>query len=170
MRIPKIDMRKIDRTRKALYVRNSDFLIRNLPPDVDPRVGEGLFSHLPYRKGDVIVAFVGVVMSREEYDEDAERNGRGGYCVQLRGNSVLQSYDTRWSGECLASCANSASRCINVTTGKNAVNNCKLSVGNYNIVKLVCQSNYILPHTELAYNYNDEFVYPNPLLLPQVTA
>jgi hypothetical protein len=166
LRIPRVDMRALDRTRLALYVRNSDFLMRNLGIDVDPRVGEGLFSHLPYHRGDVIVAFVGVVIPRAEYDEDAERNGRGGYCVQLNHDMVLQSYDTRWSGECVASCANSARGCMNVTTGKNAVNNCKLSVSNNNIVKLVCHLNYISPHTELAYNYHDEFVYPNPLPLP----
>jgi len=166
MRIPKVDMRNIDRTRRALYVRNSDFLMRNLQEGVDPRIGEGLFSHLSYRKGDVIVAFVGVEMTRHAYDENAARNGRGGYCVQLKQNMVLQTYDMRWSSECVASCANSARRCINVTTGTNAVNNCKLTVGNNNSVKLVCHHNYISPHTELAYDYHNEFVYPNPLPLP----
>ena len=144
-------------------VRNSDFLRLHLRDGDDPTIGEGLFSHYAYRRNNVIAEFHGVLMTREAYDEDAALNGRGGYCVELRLGQVLQTYDSRWNGDCLASCANSATRCTNVSTGRNAINNCRLSVSHTsNTVKLVCDSDYIAPHTELAYNYGPDFMYPAP--------
>jgi hypothetical protein len=80
MRIPRVDMRNTDRTRGALYVRKSDFLLKDVEAHIDPRIGEGLFSHYGYCRGDIVAKFVGVVMAREDYDEDARSNNTGGYC------------------------------------------------------------------------------------------
>jgi hypothetical protein len=167
MRIPKVNMRNYERTRHALYVRKSDFMLRNVAEGIDRRIGEGLFSHYGYKKNDVIAVFHGTLLSRAEYDVEAQENGRGGYCIHIRQDAVLQTYDQRLSGECVASCANSARGCFNLTTGLNAVNNCRLSVNVINnTVKLVCNINNIFPHTELAYDYGADFVYPQPLPLP----
>lgn len=165
MRIPKVDMRLLERTRYALYVRNSDLLLQGLPQDVDPRIGEGLFSHYGYSKGDVIAEFVGDVMTRAEYDDDAERNAAGGYCVALPRGNVLQCYHARWHGDCISSLANCANNCLNVTTGLSAINNCKITVSNRNVVKLVSNREYIRPHTELLWDYGRDFEYPLPLPL-----
>ena len=75
MRIPKHDMRRTDVTRCALYSRHSDFLLRDVADNESPTIGNGLFSHLPYIKGDVIAQFFGVIMSREDYDEEAAGEG-----------------------------------------------------------------------------------------------
>jgi hypothetical protein len=163
MRIPKIDMRNYDRTRQALYVRNSNLLLRNVADDTDPTIGEGLFSHLAYERFDVIAHFVGVVMSRADYDEQASHDGTGGYCISLSGNRVLQCYAARWNSECLASCANSATNCVNVLYNAKAKNNCKIIVNNKDEVKLVCNITFIPSHTELLWDYGDEFQYPVPL-------
>lgn len=166
MRIPKIDMRNYDRTRHALYVRNSNLLLKNIPDDLDPRVGEGLFSHLAYEKGDVVAQFVGEIMSRADYDAQALRDGTGGYCIALPRGRVLQSYEARWNKDCLASCANCASNCVNVLYNDNAVNNCKITVNSKDEVKLVSDKAYIPAHTELLWDYGGDFVYPRPLHLP----
>ena len=78
MRIPKLDMRRTDVTRFALYSRHSDLLLRDVADNESPTIGNGLFSHLAYYKGDVIAQFHGTIMSREEYDEEAAAQGRGG--------------------------------------------------------------------------------------------
>ena len=108
MRIPKHDMRRTDVTRCALYSRHSDFLLRDVADNESPTIGNGLFSHLPYIKGDVIAQFFGVIMSREDYDEEAAALGRGGCCIQLTRGRVLQCYESCINGDCLASLANSA--------------------------------------------------------------
>ena len=165
MRIPRIDMRRSDVTRYALYSRHSDLLLKYVQAHESPTIGRGLFSHLGYSKGDVIAEFQGVIMTREEYDDDAAANGSGGYCVALNHGRVLQCFTSCMNGECLASLANCARGCINVTTNQNAVFNCKTTVNNNDVVKLVCNREYISPHTELAHDYGEDFLYPHPLPL-----
>lgn len=167
MRVPKVDMTKTERTRYALYVRKSDFMLNDVPDGEDPRLGEGLFSHYGYRRGECIAVFEGVIMERDVYDDDALLNGTGGYSVALSHNRVLQSFHARWNGDCIASCANCANNCMNMTTGVAAVNNCRISVNNRtDSVKLLCNRDYIPPHTELAWDYGGDFQYPPRLPLP----
>ena len=96
MRIPKVDMRNVARTRYALYTRPSD-LRRNVPVGTDPTVGEGLFSHYGYHRGDKITIFVGVIMTAEEYEADVLATNSAGYCVRLSRNRVLQSHYARFN-------------------------------------------------------------------------
>ena len=58
--------------------------------------------------------------------------------------------------------ANAATGCMNVTTGKRAINNCKLVVNNRHEAKLVCKQRNIPPHTELAWNYDNDYIFPHP--------
>lgn len=163
MRIPKIDMRRTDVTRHALYVRHSDFMLHGVGEHESPTIGNGLFSHFGYYKGDVIAEFHGVIMERQAYEEEAAAHGRGGYCISLNRGRVLQCYHSCLNGDCLASFANCANGCVNVTTNANAVNNCKITISNTDVVKFVYHREYIPPHTELAHDYGPDFIYPVPL-------
>jgi len=162
MRIPKVDMRNMERTRHALYARNSD-LSRAVLPGYDPTVGEGLFSHYAYHKGDVIAQFQGVVMTRDEYDTDVMENATGGYSITLTRQRVLQSYHARFNGDCIASLANSATHCLNTSTGLPAINNCKITRNNNDVIKLICDRQYIAPHTELCWDYGGDYQFPPPV-------
>ena len=162
-------MTNIETAGYCLYVKKSDFMSTTSGTSI----GNGLFSHLPYKEGNVIAEFVGRVIGRDEFDVEEEA-GKGGYCLKLPNKHirdeagvitatysgrVLQCYDTRLSGACVASVTNCAYKCTNVTTNKAAVNNCKIKI-HRDSIKLVCDKMYILPHTELAWNYGDEYIYP----------
>ena len=170
MRIPKFDMTDIESVGYCLYVKKSDFLSTTSGMSI----GSGLFSHLPYKEDNVIAQFVGRIIDREEFDAEEEA-GKGGYCVRLPNKHVrdeegvithtysgrvLQCYDTRQSGACVASVTNSAYKCTNVTTNRPAINNCKIKI-HRDTIKLVCDRVYIMPHTELAWDYGNEYVYPS---------
>jgi hypothetical protein len=123
----------------------------------------------------VIAVFRGVIISATELDVETEQ-GRGGYAILLRNKAVrneageiierlidrrLQCYDHRHDGRCLGSVANSAYNCIDVTTGRNAVNNCRIHVNERtDVVTLRCYNSFISAHTELAWNYEDDYVFP----------
>ena len=67
-----------------------------------PSAGQGAFltRSVP---GGLICRFVGEKISYDAYAEDEDKQG---YAVALRDGSILQCYDARFRGECLASLAN----------------------------------------------------------------
>jgi hypothetical protein len=171
MRIPKMNKKQAVNTRKGLYVKTSNFVTSSGKESI----GQGLFSNLNFKKGDAIAVFRGVIISATELDVETEQ-GRGGYAILLRNKAVrneageiierlidrrLQCYDHRHDGRCLGSVANSAYNCIDVTTGRNAVNNCRIHVNERtDFVTLRCYNSFISAHTELAWNYEDDYVFP----------
>ena len=67
-----------------------------------PSAGQGAFLTRSVKRG-LIYRFVGDIISYETYEKDEDKQG---YAVALRDGSILQCYDTRFSGDCLASLAN----------------------------------------------------------------
>ena len=80
----------------------------NIEPLIVPKqssilsAGQGAFLTRSVPRG-LIYRFVGDIISYEEYAEDKENQG---YAVALRDGRILQCYDARFRGECLASLAN----------------------------------------------------------------
>ena len=131
MRIPKINMTDRDRTYGALYCKNSDFRWMTQRDEERQLIGEGLFSHLQYTRGDTIAVFKGQVMSVADYDAQCNANPHmAGYGVALNNGMRMQCYHVRFNGTCKASVANCAKECVNISTGRNAINNCRLVVNN----------------------------------------
>jgi hypothetical protein len=69
-------------------------------------VGKGLFARSIYEAGDEIVHYRGDIITIQKYRE-REKEGRGGYCIQITNDTVLDCYNCMLRGECLASFANS---------------------------------------------------------------
>jgi hypothetical protein len=141
-------------------VKNSDFISLT---NSNVSIGKGLFSHVKFSKGDIVAIFHGDIMSEEEYNDLEVTKGRGGYAIKIlrdpitKIERVLNCYYKRLDGTCLASAANNGRNCINITTGKPAINNCRLLVNCKDEVKLICNIHKIAPHTEIAWAYGREY-------------
>ena len=76
----------------------------------------------------------------EQYNQ-LKVNRNKHYGLQIKEGWILDCFDNAISGKCIASMANDATNCINITTNKRAVNNCRVSLkhsANVTTVTLVC--------------------------------
>ena len=164
-----------------MQVRPSNLRKQSSRGQYDTPIGEGLFSKLAYRYNDVIAVYTGTWRSpyevrrlADEVDEIPQR--RLAYCLHWSSTEWLDCYDEARTGSCIASKANDARLCKDVTTYPNyslAKNNCR-------IVKFLRKSdgskffrlkagpllpwdrkppaNYVLPaDTELLASYSDSY-------------
>lgn len=97
-------------------------------------IGEGLFSRISYKDNNIIVNFVGDVISRADYEVEC-KDGRGGYAIHINEGLVLNCYHKFKANECLASYANSPEECYVGKTNVEAKANAKLKVNTQNRTK-----------------------------------
>lgn len=162
----KLERNKARRVNNVFYKAPS-FLRTN---NGEHKVGLGLFSCIGYAPGNRLIKFIGIVRTREEYTA-REEAGKGGYCLHLSNDSVLDCYDTR--DVCYASHANNASNCHTLQASfQDAVagvdglwaaqNNCKLRVDRTTTpatVWLVATA-VIPPHREILFPYGPLYRFP----------
>jgi hypothetical protein len=147
-----------DHTYDSLYIKHSDLvLVHEGRKRTDIDMGSGLFCSMllpSTRKGIKLVEFKGSLISRSEM-ERRDRNGLGGYVVSTL-TGLLDCYGHAKNGTCKASMANSALNCFNVSEGRSAANNCRLSNG-----ALWTIANIAIPaNRELLWAYNAGYRYP----------
>ena len=107
-----------------------------------------MFSRLQYTQGDVVATFKGEQITHEERLR-REDVGRGGYCVYLNRDFVLDCYENNKNGTCMASVANSTRQCYDTVTRSMAVANCELVPMGNGAVRVKCKARVIKPFTEL---------------------
>jgi hypothetical protein len=136
-------------------------------------VGRGLFSHMGYKYGEDIVAFVGVIRSTNEYDGLSQTDPcRKSYALYVDQHRVLDCYEHAKAGLCRASLANDPYNCWNTATNRKAVANARISVHRGPDSKVtvsikagrkVCRTEvaaerkrfYLPPNTEILVDYGD---------------
>ena len=154
----------------ALYHKPSNLFLRGNNGEYRLAIGHGLFSHIMYQGkrdtaygtavGEPIAKFQGDVKTREEYNEDA-RQERGGYAIGLPGSMVLDCFAKYTLGKCKGSWANCHKNCFNNITRQVAKYNAYITVDNIKqIVQLRALTNIVQPHTEILWDYGDEYIYP----------
>jgi hypothetical protein len=145
-----------EHTYSSLYVKPTDLQ----RPGV--ALGMGLFCSmlLPSNpQGIKLAEFKGNIVSLEQYYE-REIKGRGGYGILTATGSVLDCYAHAKAGMCKASMANSALNCIDVTSNKVAVNNCRIKVSGNTVTLYTAPNTTIPPNRELLFAYQKGYRYP----------
>jgi hypothetical protein len=122
-------------------------------------IGDGLFSQIRYKKNDLIVSFIGELVSFEEVEARTEA-GRGGYILEITKEEYLDCYHYRHV--CMASYANDPRYCWNFATGvcKQAKPNCRVVLNRATRVISLKADKDILPHVELLWVYGGDYVFP----------
>ena len=86
--------------------------------------------------------------------------GKGGYAIGITNDIILDCWDKHQSRICKASWANSPKNCFDTIKTKVAQANAYITVDtNKKVVTLRAATN-ILPHTEILWDYQDEYVFP----------
>ena len=112
------------------------------------------------KAGEPIAQFHGDIKTLAQYVID-EQSGKGGYAIGIKDGIVLDCYDNHRASLCKASWSNCPSNCFDTVTKKMAKANAYITVDkNKNIVQLRALTN-ILPHTEILWDYQDEYIYPS---------
>ena len=122
--IPPLAIRATMGLTRSLYAGQS-LLILN---DTTLIIGQGLFSHLSYRKGELIATFNGEIISNEEALYRASIN-LGGYMIYATKTSTLDCRSNRFTYDCMASLANTPTNCKVWLDGnlKSATANCRIT-------------------------------------------
>jgi hypothetical protein len=151
-------MRALAYINDALYVKESDYRREGRTPgNYVVSIGNGLFSMLPLRAGDVIADFVGEYITPAEA-RNRDDVGKGGYQVYINNNCVLDCYG--FTDRCKASMANSPYKCKNISTNEMAVANAKLSIDNIRKKTRLIATKDIGPDNEIFWNYGRFYRYP----------
>jgi hypothetical protein len=138
---------------RSLYANDST-LYSSINPNFP--FGQGLFSHLKYKIGDIITAFKGEVINVEEANSRIENN-MGEYIIYLNNNYYLDCRKHRLKYLCMASLANCPTGANIKGSNLPAQANCKIVIVNgTNLVKLIAKED-IEPHEELLWYYGDQF-------------
>jgi len=172
MEIPAPIMARIEqnsqrRTNTTLYVARSK-LYRKDPINgtYSKSIGMGLFTNQRIVNGERIVTFNGEVIDSVQYHLRTAA-GRGGYMTYLSENLYLDCYQTCHNNQCLASVANCALHCFDISTNRMAYNNAtyrayKISHSHSWKASLVA-TRRIEPHDEILWPYGPAYVYPDEL-------
>jgi hypothetical protein len=122
--------RAADEMYRALYHKESNLRRKDKDGKYTKSIKEGLFSKLSYKRDETIATFKGTIRTQEEYIAICVCSPwRKGYSIAFSTNgNVLDCWDQYVNGKCIASYSNSPRGCIDLTTGKSAVDNCRLSV------------------------------------------
>ena len=163
--------RAVDEMYRALYHKESNLRRKDDKGKYTVSINEGLFSRLLYKRDEVIATFHGITRTQEEYIQICTTEPwRRKYSICFSSNGdVLDCWEHYNKGLCLASYANSPRGCVDLATGKKAVDNCRLSVNlAARTMSLKCgvdvhsrlspKTFQIEPDTELLWNYGDSFV------------
>jgi hypothetical protein len=134
------------------------------PPDssILKSVGQGLFARSIFEPDDIIVYYRGDVIPVNEY-RNREREGRGGYCVQITNDTVLDCYNCWLRGECLASFANSNSNAFvkdKSVFGPAPPCNAQIVVNRTNRTVYLRAIKNIAMNEEILVPYGKAYVYP----------
>lgn len=161
LRVPRLPPCLQSEYRVALYVKPSDLRVR----DTNETIGDGLFSCLSYKKDEVIAEFHGRECWISQITELLETQPqRGYYCIRTREGRVFDTYDNYISRHCLASYANDAFNCLNLSTMQHASCNCRLDIMYHSStlgdlsIRLVCDVPKLSCHSELLWNYDNNFL------------
>jgi hypothetical protein len=127
-------------------------------------VGQGLFARSIFNAGDAIVYYRGDLISVEAY-QIRDRDGRGGYCVQITNDLVLDCYNNMLRGDCIASKANSNTNAfVANNNGTEFVNappsNAVIVVDRRAKTAYLRATKRIHPHEEILVPYGKTYVYP----------
>ena len=156
---PAAVMRALCIIRETLDIRHTTLLlmINNTLKDV---IGDGLFSSISIKKGDLIADFVGEFITAAE-GKKRSINGYKGYMIAYTNDIVYDCYKyCLHLHVCKASKANSPHKCFNINTQQMAVANAKLSI-NYKTKKLSLKAiKDISPTEEILWDYGSKYDYP----------
>jgi len=163
--------RAVNEMYRALYHKESNLRRKDSNGNYTTSINEGLFSRLLYNRDDVIATFQGIVRTQAEYMQICVTEPwRRKYSIAFSSNGdVLDCWEHYNKGLCLASYSNSPRGCVDLATGKKAVDNCRLSVNlAAKTISLKCgvdvhsrlspKTFQIQPDTELLWNYGDSFI------------
>jgi hypothetical protein len=163
--VQRVLQRVVQLTVQSLYHKVSGLRRRNGMAGVGNMytvpIGEGLFSHLRYLPGNVIVTFVGDEISA---DEGTRRTaaGEGKYMIKISAVLVMDCRPAFLRGECMASNANSPFGCWDMASRRYATKNSKLKLGRLPSGKWRAQliaTQTIEPDLEILYGYEREYVF-----------
>jgi hypothetical protein len=148
----------------SLYTKPSDLRAYNEDIDVTKRrysvyIGRGLFSSLKLNKNIKLATFVGDIIDNVEWEH--RRNcGNGGYGIQLNMNEILDCF--QHLNVCLASRANSAKNCYNISLQKKASYNCHIRIDRIRkTVALYTGDKIVHANVELCWNYSSSYIMNN---------
>ena len=123
------------------------------------KIGDGLFSHIAYNKGDTICNFVGEkVVGQEEVDR-RQAIGRGGYTIHLYRDVFLDCF--AYLHVCMASYANDPRNCYSTVYKTRSKANCECRMDNRTKTVMLKANRNIPPNTEILWVYGNEYVFPN---------
>jgi hypothetical protein len=130
-------------------------------------VGDGLFAEQLIPCGDAIAEFTGQVIAATLLPS-REAEGHGGYAVALSHGWVLDCFESRRRGECLASAANSPARLWDNLRGKKAMANASLVVskGTQGLRVYLRATRRIRPGQEVLVSYQSGYRFPTPVDQP----
>ena len=122
-----------------LYSAPSHYVGRNPTTQLyDYPLNQGLFCKRAIVAGTILPDFVGEIISVNEQIERIKA-GRGGYFLKINKDTVLDCFEAKLEGSCLASCANSVHEDYpirNIKTREQGENNVTLHA--YNDIKKDC--------------------------------
>ena len=132
-------------------------------------IGSGLFSHIGYKRDEIIATFKGVWKTQSEWIKIAEQEPwRRAYSIaKSEKGDVYDCYDHYSQGLCIASYANCPIACKDVINNEKAKDNCRITI-HKKYITLRCGVNiterespknfFIPPDTELLWHYGDSFI------------
>ena len=148
----------------GLYVAASTMRRKGEDGEWDCLIGEGLFSNHGYQRGQTIANFIGDVIDSDTYDNllaaEGQRRVACAHPLSEARAFYLDSY--AYHGICKASYANSSTHCtVYPHSTLLAVANCYVSCSEHRNKMILKAKKAIPPHTELVWEYEESYTYPN---------